>query len=253
MPLLMPVFIIGLVWLMNCVKVLKEYERGVVFRLGRLLSEPKGPGLIFLLYPLDKMERISLRVVTLDVPPQDVITKDNVSVKVNAVVYFRVLEPNKAVTEVENFLFATSQIAQTTLRSVLGQCTMDEILSERDKINNELQELIDKATDPWGIKVSSVEIKHVDLPQEMQRAMAREAEAERERRAKIIAAEGEQQSAGKLSEAASMLSEQPMTLQMKYLQTLIEISAEKNSTIFFPFPMEFLEFFKSLQKDQKKE
>lgn len=231
------------IWLMQCIKVLNEYERGVVFRLGRLMPEPKGPGLIFLLFPLDRMVRVSLRVITHDVPPQDIITKDNVSVKVNAVVYFRVMDSNKAITVVENYHFATSQIAQTTLRSVMGQCSLDEILSEQEKINMQLQDLIDKATDPWGVKVSTVEIKHVDLPQEMQRAMAKQAEAERERRAKIIAAEGESQAAAKITEAAETLAREPMSIQMKYLQTLVDISAEKSSTIVFPVPMEMLKVF----------
>jgi regulator of protease activity HflC (stomatin/prohibitin superfamily) len=236
------------IWIINCVKILNEYERAVVFRLGRLVSTPKGPGFTFILFPLDRMERVSLRVITLDVPPQDIITRDNVSVKVNAVVYFRVMDPNKAITEVEDYLFATSQIAQTTLRSVMGQCNLDEILSERDKINDELQELIDKATDPWGVKVSTVEIKHVDLPQEMQRAMARQAEAERERRAKVIAALGEFEAAEKLTGAAKKMSAEPMSLQMRYLQTLVEISAEKSSTIVFPLPMEIMNVFKKLGK-----
>ena len=236
------VFLVFLI--LNCFKVLNEYERAVIFRLGRLMKRPKGPGFIFVIPVVDKVVRISLRTVTLDVPPQDVITKDNVSVKVNAVVYFRVLEPNSAVTEVEDYLYATSQMAQTTLRSVMGQCTLDEILSEREKINNELQVLIDKATDPWGIKVSSVETKHVDLPQEMQRAMARQAEAEREKRAKVIAAEGELQAAEKLTQAANMLAREPISLQMRYLQTLVEISTEKTSTIVFPLPIEIMNMFK---------
>lgn len=234
-----------IIWFLNCFKVFKEYERAVVFRLGRLLPEPKGPGLTFILFPVDRAEKISLRVITLDVPSQDIITKDNVSVKVNAVVYFRVIDPNKAITEVEDYLFATSQMAQTTLRSVMGQCTLDEILGERDKINNELQGLLDKATDPWGVKVSTVEIKHVDLPQEMQRAMARQAEAERERRAKVIASLGEYEAAEKLTQAAHKLSKEPMSLQMRYLQTLVEISTDKSSTIVFPIPIEFLNVFKT--------
>ena len=236
------VFLVFLI--LNCFKVLNEYERAVIFRLGRLMKRPKGPGFIFVIPVVDKVVRISLRTVTLDVPPQDVITKDNVSVKVNAVVYFRVLEPNSAVTEVEDYLYATSQMAQTTLRSVMGQCTLDEILSEREKINNELQVLIDKATDPWGIKVSSVETKHVDLPQEMQRAMARQAEAAREKRATVIAAEGELQAAEKLTQAANMLAREPISLQMRYLQTLVEISTEKTSTIVFPLPIEIMNMFK---------
>ena len=232
------------VYLLNCIKVLNEYERGVVFRLGRILSKPKGPGVVFIFLPIDHMERISLRTITLDVPPQDIITRDNVSVKVNAVVYYRVMDPNRAVLEVEDYHFATSQISQTSLRSTVGQVHLDELLSERDKINSELQMIIDKATDPWGVKVSHVEIKHVDLPQEMQRAMARQAEAERERRAKIISAEGEFQASEKLSQAAEILQKQPMSLQMRYLQTLMDISTEKSSIIVFPLPLEMLKWFK---------
>ena len=232
-----------LFWFFNCGKVVKEYERVVIFRLGRLMKEPKGPGVILILFPLDRAVKLGLRVVTLDVPPQDVITKDNVSIKVNAVVYFRVMDPNKAVTEVEDYFFATSQMAQTTLRSVMGQMTLDDVLSEREKINMQLQEIIDRATDPWGIKVSNVELKHVDLPQEMQRAMARQAEAERERRGKVIAAEGEYQAAEKLTAAAQTLSKEPIALQMRYLQTLVEISSEKSSTIVFPLPLEILKAF----------
>jgi len=236
-------------WLINCIKIVNEYERLVIFRMGRLLSAPKGPGIVFILFPLDRAVKIGLRIITLDVPPQDIITKDNVSVKVNAVVYFRVMEPNKAVTEIEDYFFATSQIAQTTLRSVVGQMSLDELLSERDKINSQLQEIIDKATDPWGIKVSTVEVKHVDLPQEMQRAMARQAEAERERRAKIIAAEGEFQAAEKLTAAAGTISKEPIALQMRYLQTLVEISSDKTSTIVFPLPLDMLKvFFNSKKK-----
>lgn len=231
------------IYIINCVKVVKEYERLVVFRLGRLLAKHKGPGIVLVFAPVDKAVKISLRTITLDVPPQDIITKDNVSVKVNAVVYFRVIDPNKAVTEIEDYLFATSQISQTTLRSVVGQITLDELLSERNKINDDLQDIIDKATDPWGIKVATVEVKHVDLPQEMQRAMARQAEAERERRAKIIAAEGEFQAAEKLTAAAKMLSVEPISLQMRYLQTLVEISAEKSSTIVFPLPLDLIKVF----------
>lgn len=237
------VVIILVFYLLNCIKIIKEYERVVIFRLGRLLPEPKGPGVIFVFVPFDGAVKISLRTITLDVPPQDIITKDNVSVKVNAVVYFRVMDPNKAVNEVEDYLFATSQMAQTTLRSVVGQMMLDELLSEREKINDQLQEIIDKATDPWGIKVSNVEVKHVDLPQEMQRAMARQAEAERERRAKVIAAEGEYQAAEKLTAAAKTIATQPIALQMRYLQTLVEISTEKTSTIIFPLPLELMKAF----------
>jgi regulator of protease activity HflC (stomatin/prohibitin superfamily) len=235
-------------FILSGVKVLKEYERGVVFRLGRIV-EPKGPGLRFIIPGIDKMLKIGLRVITLDVPPQDVITKDNVSVKVSAVVYFRVVDPVKAVIQVENYLYATSQIAQTTLRSILGQVELDELLAEREKLNVRLQDVIDKHTDPWGIKVSLVELKYVDLPQEMQRAMARQAEAERERRAKVINAEGEYQAATKLSEASSILSQNPMSLQLRFLQTLVEVSSEKNSTIVFPIPIELLKPF--LEKGSK--
>lgn len=225
------------------INVLNEYERAVVFRLGRLVSRAKGPGIVLILWPFDRMIKISLRTVVLDVPPQDVITRDNVSVKVNAVVYFRVVDPGKAVVEVENFLYATSQIAQTTLRSVLGQAELDELLSEREKLNEQLQAIIDAQTDPWGIKVSLVEVKHVDLPQEMQRAMARQAEAEREKRGKIIHAEGELQASAKLAEAANIFAANPVTLQLRYLQTLNEIASEKNSTIVFPLPIELMRAF----------
>jgi regulator of protease activity HflC (stomatin/prohibitin superfamily) len=238
-----PLFIVAVIvifFILNWIKVLKEYERGVVFRLGRVLDNPKGPGLILVLSPIDKLVRIGLRTIVLDVPPQDVITRDNVSVKVNAVVYFRVLDPKKAVIEVQDYLYATSQLSQTTLRSVLGQAELDELLSERDKLNSRLQTIIDEHTDPWGIKVSMVEIKHVDLPQEMQRAMAKQAEAERERRAKIIHAEGEQQASAKLLEAANTLSQNAQTIQLRYLQTLVEIGAENSSTIIFPMPIDLM-------------
>jgi regulator of protease activity HflC (stomatin/prohibitin superfamily) len=226
------------------VKILNEYERGVIFRLGRLIAS-KGPGIIFLIPLIDKMQRIGLRLITLDIPPQDVITRDNVSIKVNAVVYYRVMEPNNAVVEVENYAYATSQLAQTTLRSVCGQAELDELLAEREKISLRLQEILDKDTDPWGIKVSKVEIKHIDLPPEMQRAMAKQAEAERERRAKVIHAEGEFQASTKLSEAAEIISKDPTALQLRYLQTLSEIATEKNSTIIFPIPIDlFKPFFK---------
>lgn len=234
---------IVVIYLFNCVKILKEYERGIVFRLGRVLKKPKGPGFFLIFPPIDKMEKVSLRLVTLDVPPQDIITNDNVSVKVNAVVYFRVMDPTKSVIEVENAHFATSQMAQTTLRSVVGQVELDTLLSERERINDKLQNIIDEQTDPWGIKVSNVEVKYVDLPQEMQRAMARQAEAERERRAKVIGAEGEYQAAEKLMQAAKKISTQPMALQMRYLQTLVEISAENNSTVVFPLPLELMKVF----------
>ncbi|MFL6199325.1 MAG: slipin family protein [Thermoanaerobaculia bacterium] len=225
------------------VNVLNEYERAVTFWLGRLAREPKGPGLVLIFWPLEKMIKVSLRTVVLDVPPQDIITRDNVSVKVNAVVYFRVVEPARAIVEVENYLYATSQLAQTTLRSVLGQADMDELLSEREKLNDQLQAIIDHQTDPWGIKVSMVELKHVDLPVEMQRAMARQAEAEREKRAKIIHAAGELEASVKLAEAAEIIAKNAVTLQLRYLQTLTEISAEKNSTIIFPLPMDLVNAF----------
>ncbi len=239
------VFIV--LFLASAIKVLKEYERGVIFRLGRVIKT-KGPGVIILIPIIDKMVKVSLRLVTMDVPSQDVITKDNVSVKVNAVVYFRVMDPTKAVIEVENYLFATSQLAQTTLRSVCGQMELDELLSERDKINTRLQSILDHHTDPWGIKVTTVEVKHIDLPQEMQRAMARQAEAERERRAKVINAEGEFQAANKLAEAASIIEKYPEALQLRYLQTLREISSESNSTTFFPIPIELFKPF--IKKDK---
>jgi regulator of protease activity HflC (stomatin/prohibitin superfamily) len=222
------------------VKIVKEYERAVVFRLGRLLKKPKGPGIIIIIPIIDTWVRVGLRTITLDVPPQDVITRDNVSIKVNAVLYFRVIDPNKAITEVEDYLYATSQLAQTTLRSILGQVELDVLLNDREKINEELQNILDTQTDPWGIKVSMVEVKHVDLPQEMQRAMAKQAEAERERRAKIINSEGEFQAAAKLIEAASLMEPHPIALQLRYLQTLREISAEKNSTTLFPIPIDLL-------------
>jgi regulator of protease activity HflC (stomatin/prohibitin superfamily) len=234
------VAIIAIFFILSWIKVLKEYERGVVFRLGRVLDKPKGPGLILVLSPIDKLIRIGLRTIVHDVPPQDIITRDNVSVKVNAVVYFRVLDPKKAVIEVQDYLYATSQLSQTTLRSVLGQADLDELLSARDKLNSRLQTIIDEHTDPWGIKVSMVEIKHVDLPQEMQRAMAKQAEAERERRAKVIHAEGEQQASAKLLEAANTLSQNPSTIQLRYLQTLVEIGSENSSTIIFPMPIDLL-------------
>jgi regulator of protease activity HflC (stomatin/prohibitin superfamily) len=221
------------------VKVLKEYERGVVFRLGRMVGA-RGPGLVYIIPGIEKMVKLDLRTVTMDIPPQDVITRDNVSVKVNAVLYFRVLDPNLAVREVENYLFATSQLAQVTLRSVCGQGELDELLAEREKINTRIQDILDKQTDPWGIKVVLVELKHIDLPQEMQRAMAKQAEAERERRAKVIHAEGEYQASQKLLDAAEVMSKQPMALQLRFLQSLVEIASEKNSTTIFPVPIDLL-------------
>jgi len=239
------VFIIVLIvfFLASAIKILNEYERGVIFRLGRVLGAPKGPGLIILIPVIDRMTKVSLRTVVLDIPPQDVITRDNVTIKVNAVVYFRVMDPQKAILDVENYLYATSQLAQTTLRSVLGQAELDDLLSHREQLNEKLQEILDTHTESWGIKVSNVEVKNVDLPQEMQRAIARQAEAERERRAKIIGAEGEFQASAKLAEASDVLSRNPMALQLRYLQTLIEISTEKNSTIIFPIPIDILKVF----------
>jgi len=226
-------------FLTSAIKILREYERAVIFRLGRVIKT-KGPGLIILIPIIDKMVKVSLRLVTMDVPSQDVITRDNVSIKVNAVVYFRVMDPTNATIEVENYLFATSQLAQTTLRSVCGQVELDELLAEREKINTELQDILDKHTDPWGIKVATVEVKHIDLPQEMQRAMAKQAEAERERRAKVINAEGEFQAAGRLAEAAAIIQKYPQALQLRYLQTLREISSESSTTTFFPIPIDLL-------------
>jgi regulator of protease activity HflC (stomatin/prohibitin superfamily) len=225
------------------INILREYERGVVFRLGRVLEKPKGPGLVFVLWPIDRMVRVSLRTVTEDIPAQDVISRDNVSIKVNAVVYFRVIRPIAAIVEVERYLFATSQLAQTTLRSVLGMVELDELLAQREKINQRLQEILDRQTDPWGIKVSLVEVKHVDLPQEMQRAMARQAVAEREKRAKIIHAEGEFMAARQLTSAAEVMEKQPLTLQLRYLQTLIELASERTSTLVFPVPVDTIEHF----------
>jgi regulator of protease activity HflC (stomatin/prohibitin superfamily) len=234
---------VGVIFLFKWINVLNEYERAVTFWLGRLGKRPKGPGLVLIFWPFERMVRISLRTVVHDVPPQDIITRDNVSVKVNAVVYFRVVEPDKAVVQVENYLYATSQLSQTTLRSVLGQAMLDELLSEREKLNVALQQVIDEHTSPWGIKVSMVEVKQVDLPPEMQRAMAKQAEAEREKRAKIIHASGEFEAARKLSEAAKIIGEEPATLQLRYLQTLTEIANEKNSTIIFPLPIELMKTF----------
>src|SRR4029079_3986803 len=237
--LLVAVVVVAFI-LMNAIRILPEYERGVVFRLGRLRGYDYGPGLFLLSPVVDRMTRVSLRTVVFDVPPQDVITKDNVSIKVNAVVYFRVVNPRSAIVEVENYHYATSQLSQTTLRSVLGQVELDELLAERDAINRKLQTILDHQTDPWGIKVSAVEVKHVDLPVEMQRAMAKQAEAEREKRAKIIHAEGEVQAATQLSKAADEIGKNPVTIQLRYLQTLTEIAAEKNSTLVFPLPIEML-------------
>ena len=236
--------ILLLLFLASAIRILKEYERGVIFRLGRVI-DAKGPGLIILIPIVDKMVKVSLRLIAMDVDPQDVITRDNVSLKVNAVIYFRVMVPVKAIIEVENYVYATSQLAQTTLRSVCGQSELDELLSQREKINTQLQEILDTQTDPWGIKVSTVVVKHIDLPQEMQRAMAKQAEAERERRAKVINAKGEFQAAGKLAEAATIMQEHPMALQLRYLQTVQEISAESNSTTVFPIPIDLFKPFLS--------
>jgi len=238
--------VIAVAALVSGIKILKEYERGVVFRLGRMVGA-RGPGMVYIIPGIEKMVKMDLRTVTMDIPPQDVITRDNVSVKVNAVLYFRVLDPNLAVREVENYLFATSQLAQVTLRSVCGQGELDELLSEREKINSRIQDILDKQTDPWGIKVVLVELKHIDLPQEMQRAMAKQAEAERERRAKVIHAEGEYQASQKLADAAEVMALQPMALQLRYLQSLVEIASEKNSTTIFPIPIDLLTPF--LKKD----
>ena len=242
--IIIAVVLVGIL-LINVIKILNEYERGVVFRLGRLVN-PRGPGLVILIPVIERMRRIDLRTITMDVPSQDVITRDNVSVKVNAVVYFRVLDVNKAVVEVENYLYATSQLAQTTLRSVCGEATLDDLLASREQLNARLQEILDQQTDPWGIKVSLVEIKHIDLPIEMQRAMAREAEAERERRAIVIAAEGEFQASQKLSEAAGIIAKEPIAVQLRYLQTLKEIAGDKASTTIFPIPIELLKSFSTI-------
>lgn len=236
-----------LIILASAIRILREYERGVVFRLGRLIAV-KGPGIIFLIPVIDRMVKVSLRTVVMDVPTQDVITKDNVSIKVNAVVYFRVIQPDKAIVEVENYLFATSQLSQTTLRSILGQSELDELLSQREKINRELAKIIDHQTEPWGIKVSNVEVKHIDLPQEMQRAMAKQAEAERERRAKVIHAEGEFQASQRLSDAASIISSNPTALQLRFLQTLTEVASEQSSTIIFPVPLDMISAFLDKKK-----
>ena len=240
-PVLVVVF-----YLIASIKVLAEYERGVIFRLGKLLPQPKGPGVILVFAPIDRMVRVSLRIVVFDVPPQDVITRDNVSVKVNAVVYFRVMDPRSAIVEVENYNYATSQLAQTTLRSVLGQVELDDLLSQRERLNQQLQHILDQRTDPWGIKVSAVEVKHVDLPADMQRAMARQAEAEREKRAKIIHAAGELEASAKLAQAAAVISAEPVAVTLRYLQTLTEIGSEQNSTIVFPLPIEMLHLLKQM-------
>src|SRR5881227_1780290 len=243
-PVLMALFIIVL-YVIASIKILAEYERGVIFRLGKLLSRPKGPGVILVFAPIDRMVRVSLRTVALEVPPQDVITRDNVSVKVSAVLYYRVVDPRRAIVEVESYQYATLQLAQTTLRSVLGQASLDDLLAERDRLNQQLQQILDQHAEPWGIKVSAVEVKHVDLPENMQRSMARQAEAEREKRAKIIHAAGVLEASDKLAQAAAVIASQPLSITLRYLQTLTEIAAEKNSTIIFPLPIELLELLKA--------
>ena len=243
-----PIFIVALIvgaYIVNSVKILNEYERGVVFRLGKLLPRPKGPGVILVFAPIDRMVRVGLRTIVMDVPPQDVITRDNVSVKVNAVVYFRVMDPQRAIVEVENFHYATSQLAQTTLRAVLGQVELDDLLAERERLNQDLQQILDTQTDPWGVKVSAVEVKHVDLPPDMQRAIAKQAEAEREKRAKIIHAEGEFQASRQLANAAEVIAKQPLAVTLRYLQTATEVAGDKNSTLIFPLPVDLLSVFLS--------
>ena len=239
MPLLV-IVVLALFWAVNCLKILNEWERGVILRLGRMLPQPKGPGLIWIWWPIDRLMRISLRIITLDVPPQDIITRDNVTVRVNAVAYFRVVDPNRAIQAIENYLYATSQQAQLALRDVLGQFELDDLLSRREKVNARLQGILDEQTDPWGIKVTSVQVKAVDLPEEMRRAIAKQAEAERERRAKIIHAEGEFQASAQLANAAKKLAEQPISIQLRYLQTLTEIGAEQNTTVIFPVPVDLI-------------
>jgi len=247
-----PMIVLGLIilYVLNSIKILREYERGVIFRLGRVLPNAKGPGIILVFSPIDRIVRISLRIIAMEIPPQDIITRDNVSVKVSAVLYFRVIEPLKSVLEVQDYLYATSQLAQTTLRSALGQVELDELLSQREKLNTRLQEILDQHTSPWGIKVQLVEMKQVDLPENMQRAIAKQAEAERERRAKVIHADGEFQAADKLLQAANIISTNPQALQLRFLGTLTDIAAEKNSTIVFPLPMELLKAF-SFHKEEK--
>jgi regulator of protease activity HflC (stomatin/prohibitin superfamily) len=252
-PLALIIIIVFILYILaSAIRVLREYERGVIFRLGRIIGNgTKGPGLILLIPIIDKMVKVSLRTVVMDVPPQDVITQDNVSIKVNAVIYFRVIDPQKAIIEIENYLVGTSQLSQTTLRSVLGQSELDDLLSQREKINIKLQQIIDLQTEPWGVKVTHVEVKQIDLPQEMQRAMAKQAEAERERRAKVIASEGEYQASQRLSDAAKILSEQPSALTLRYLQTLREIATENNSTTIFPIPIDILKPFMTMNEDKK--
>lgn len=248
MPPIFVVLLLVAIWVINSLKIVTEYERVVIFRLGRVLDKPKGPGFVFVLWPIDRAVIVSLRLVVLDVPPQDIITKDNVSAKVNAVVYFRVMDPIRATIEVQNYQYATSQMAQTTLRSILGEMELDELLSQREKVNSSLQTLLDKQADPWGIKVSNVELKHVDLPDDLRQAMARQAGAERERRAKIIASEGEFQAAEKICQAAQMMQQYPMALQLRYLQTLVEIGGKNNTTTIFPLPIDLLKDFLTTKK-----
>lgn len=250
MPFIFTIVAIAVIILASAIRVLREYERGVIFRLGRLI-QAKGPGLIILIPIIDRMVKVSLRTVVMDVPPQDVITRDNVSLQVNAVIYFRVVDPENAIVQVENFVFATSQLAQTTLRSIVGQIELDELLAQRDKINQELQQIIDKHSDPWGIKIALVEVKHIDLPIEMKRAMARQAEAERERRAKVINAEGEYQAATKLQKAAEIISKHPEALQLRFLQTLVEVASENNSTTIFPVPIDLFKVFMDKMTEKK--
>ena len=247
LPVLIVFAVIGF-YLLNSIKILNEYERGVIFRLGKLLNEPKGPGVVLVFAPIDRMVRVSLRTIVMDVPPQDVITRDNVSVKVNAVVYFRVMEARRAIVEVESYHYATSQLAQTTLRSILGEVELDDLLSERERLNQELQRILDLHTEPWGIKVASVAVKQVDLPPDMQRAMAKQAEAEREKRAKIVHAAGELEASEKLAAAAGVIAVEPLSITLRYLQTLTEIAAEKNSTIIFPLPIELMHLIKDRTK-----
>ncbi|HEX4567011.1 MAG TPA: slipin family protein [Vicinamibacterales bacterium] len=242
------VVVIVAFWVLGSIKILNEYERAVIFRLGKLYPRPKGPGVTFVFAPFDRMARVSLRTIVMDVPSQDIITRDNVSVKVNAVVYFRVIDPRKAIVEVESYHYATSQLAQTTLRSVLGQVELDDLLSARDRLNQQLQQILDQHTEPWGVKVASVEVKQVDLPPDMQRAMAKQAEAEREKRAKIVHASGELEASKQLAQAATAMSAEPMTITLRYLQTLTEIASEKNSTIIFPLPIELLNLLKMASK-----
>ena len=249
-PPVLIVVVIVVVYLIASIKILTEYERGVIFRLGKLLPQPKGPGVVLVFAPIDRMVRVSLRTVALEVPPQDVITRDNVSVKVSAVLYSRVIDPRRAIVEVENYRHATSQLAQTTLRSVLGQAQLDDLLSERDRLNQQLQQILDQHAEPWGIKVSAVEVKHVDLPADMQRSMARQAEAEREKRAKIIHAAGELEASAQLAQAAAVIASQQLSITLRYLQTLTEIAAEKNSTIVFPIPIDLLELLKAAAKSR---